>query len=146
MADVTRSPGIFGDRPRLTWIEAASIMAAVNEVRIEKIDENEIDTILAEDIDFIGVLSFAQPLMIKGRFRGEIRASGELYVGPGAVVEAEIEASVVSTRGRIQGNVVASNRVELASTATVEGDITTPRLEIEGGCRFNGRCRMEESE
>ena len=118
-------------------------MTPVNEVRIEKIDENEIDTVLAEDIDFVGVLSFAEPLMIKGRFRGEIRASGELYVGPDAVVEAEIEASVVSARGSIRGNVVASRRVELASTATVEGDIATPTLEIEAGCRFNGHCRME---
>jgi cytoskeletal protein CcmA (bactofilin family) len=121
-------------------------MTPVNEVRIEKIDENEIDTILAEDIDFVGVLSFVEPLMIKGRFRGEIRASGDLYVGPDAVVEAEIEANVVSARGRIHGNIVASGRVELASTATVDGDVATPSLEIEAGCRFNGRCSMEGGE
>ena len=115
----------------------------VTEVRITKVDENEIDTILAEDIDFEGVLSFEKPLMIKGRFRGEISASGDLYIGPEAVVEARIEAGLVSARGRIKGNITAHRRVELYATATVDGDIVAPNVEIEGGCRFNGQCRMD---
>ncbi len=117
--------------------------AGMTEVRIDKVEENEIDTVLAEDIDFEGVLSFTKPLMIKGKFRGEIRASGDLYVGPDAVVEAQIEAGLVSARGRITGDIQAKRRVELFSTAQVEGDITAPSLEVEGGCRFNGYCRME---
>jgi cytoskeletal protein CcmA (bactofilin family) len=115
----------------------------VTEVRIEKVDENEIDTILAEDIDFEGVLSFEKPLMIKGKFTGEIRASGDLYVGADAVVNAQIQAGMVSARGAIKGDIAATRRVELFSTARVQGDIVTPNLEIEGGCRFNGHCRMD---
>lgn len=117
--------------------------AGMSDVRIDKVDENEIDTVLAEDIDFEGVLSFTKPFMIKGKFRGEIRASGDLYVGPEAVVEAQIEADLVSARGRIKGDIRARRRVELFSTAQVEGDISAPSLEVEGGCRFNGHCRME---
>ena len=114
----------------------------MTEVRIEKVDENEIDTILAEDIDFEGVLSFDRPLMIKGRFRGEIRASGDLHVGPDAEVEARIQAGMLSARGRIKGDISADRRVELFATARVEGDIVTPELEMEGGCLFNGTCTM----
>ncbi len=116
----------------------------MSDVRIKKLDENEIDTILAEDIDFQGVLSFERPLMIKGKFRGEIKASGDLYIGPDALIEARIEANLVSARGAIKGDVIAHSRVELYSTATVNGDIVTPDLEIEGGCRFNGNCKMGE--
>jgi len=112
------------------------------EVRIKKIDENEIDTILAEDIDFQGVLSFTSPLMIKGRFKGEIKAESDLYIGRDAVVEAKVEAKTVSARGTIHGDIVAHSRVELYSTAVVYGDILTPDLEIERGCRLNGHCRM----
>lgn len=114
------------------------------EVRIKKLDENEIDTILAEDIDYQGVLSFEEPLMIKGKFSGEIKASGDLYVGQDALVEATIEANRVSARGEIRGDMIARSGVELFATAKVTGDIVTPNLEIEKGCRFNGRCRMEE--
>jgi cytoskeletal protein CcmA (bactofilin family) len=116
----------------------------MSDVRIKKLDENEIDTILADDIDFQGVLSFDKPLMIKGKFRGEIKASGDLYIGQDALVEATIEANLVSARGEIRGDVIARSAVELYATAKVTGDIVTPSLEIEGGCRFNGHCRMED--
>ncbi len=112
------------------------------EVRIKKFDENEIDTILSEDIDFQGVLTFDKPLMVKGQFRGEIKAMSDLYVGPEAVIEAKIEANLVSARGTIRGDIVAHKRVELFSSATVDGDIITPDLEMECGCRLNGNCKM----
>ena len=58
----------------------------MSEFRIKPVDESELDTILAEDIDFTGQLSFTKPLMIKGRFKGEIDASGDL-----ASVQAQID-------------------------------------------------------
>ena len=112
------------------------------EVKIAELDEKEIDTVLAEDIDFTGQLSFRNPLMIKGRFTGEIKASGDLYVGEKSVVKAKIEAELVSSKGKIEGDIVASKRVELFGTSAVEGDISTPVIVIENGCRFNGLCDM----
>ena len=73
------------------------------EVRIKDIDEHEVDTVLAEDIDFEGQLSFKKPLMIKGKFKGEITSSSALYVGEKANVEAKVEANLVSSKGRIKG-------------------------------------------
>ena len=115
----------------------------MSELRIRKIDEKSIDTILAEDIYFQGVLNFEKPLMIKGKFNGEIKADGDLFVGEKAVVIAKIEADRVTVKGTIRGNIFASTAVELFSTAKVHGDILTPNLEIEKGCIFNGRCRMK---
>ncbi len=115
----------------------------MSEIRIHDIEESEIDTILAEDIDFTGTLVFEKPLMIKGKFNGEIKASGDLYIGKDAEVNATIEANLISSKGRIKGDVFARSRVELFSSATLEGDITTPDLVIESGCKFNGKCRME---
>jgi cytoskeletal protein CcmA (bactofilin family) len=111
---------------------------------LKRRDETDIDTILAEDIDFSGVLSFKEPLMIKGKFRGEIKASGDLYVGEKADVEAKIEAHMISSRGRIKGNIEAQARVELFSTAVVEGDIRCPDFVIESGANYNGTCIMQK--
>lgn len=110
--------------------------------QVPDFDESQIDTILADDIDFTGELTFSEPLMIKGSFKGEIKASGDLFVGTNAVVVARVEAERVTSRGRIKGDVFAGRRVELASTATVQGDIDTPDLVIESGCVFNGVCAM----
>jgi len=112
------------------------------EVRIKDIEDHEIDTILADDIDFEGKLTFKKPLMIRGKFKGEINSSSALYVGEKASVEARVEASLVSSKGRIKGDIIGHNRVELSSTAHVDGDITTPDFVVESGCKFNGYCNM----
>ena len=112
------------------------------EVRIKDIDEHEIDTILAEDIDFEGQLTFKKPLMIKGKFKGEIKSTSALYIGEKAYVEAATEADVVSSKGRHKGDIVGHARVELFSSAHVDGDITTPDFVVESGCKFNGYCNM----
>ncbi len=112
------------------------------EVRIKKVEETEIDTILADDIDFTGTINFEKPLMIKGKVKGDIVAHGDLYVDEGASVKAKIEANKVSAKGRITGNIVAHSKVELFSTAEVSGDILTKELEIESGAIFNGNCNM----
>ncbi len=112
------------------------------EVRIKDIDEHEIDTILADDIDFEGQLTFKKPLMIKGKFKGEIRSESALYVGEKAVVEAKVESSLVSSKGRIKGDITGHSRVEFYSSAHVDGDISTPDFVVESGCQFNGHCNM----
>jgi cytoskeletal protein CcmA (bactofilin family) len=112
------------------------------EIRIKDIDEHEIDTILAEDIDFEGQLSFKKPLMIKGKFKGEIKSASSLYIGDKAYVEARIEANLISSKGRIKGDMLGHSRVELFSTAQLDGDITAPDFVVESGCKFNGYCNM----
>jgi cytoskeletal protein CcmA (bactofilin family) len=112
------------------------------EVRIKDIDEHEIDTILAEDIDFEGHLTFKKPLMIKGKFKGEIKSTSSLYIGEKAFVEATTEAGIISSKGRHKGDIHGHARVELFSTAQVDGDITTPDFIMESGCKFNGYCNM----
>jgi cytoskeletal protein CcmA (bactofilin family) len=107
----------------------------VNEM-LKRRDETDIDTVLAEDIDFSGVLSF------KGKFKGEIKAAGDLFVGEKAEVEAKIEARTISSRGRIKGNILAQARIELSSTAVVDGDMQCPDLVIESGAVYNGTCTM----
>ncbi len=116
------------------------------EVRIKEIDEHEVDTILAEDIDFEGHLTFKKPLMVKGKFKGEIKSSSSLYVGENAYVEARIEANLVSSKGNIKGDILGHARVELFSTSQLEGDVSTPDLVVESGCKFNGLCNMGGAE
>lgn len=116
----------------------------MSKIKIKDINESEIDTILAEDIDFVGELSFKEPLMIKGNLKGKIKASGNLYIGKDAVVEAKVEANLVSLKGILKGNISANSMVELFSDSRIDGDITTPDIIMESGCTFNGICTMKK--
>ena len=116
----------------------------MSEISIKNVDESEIDTILSEDIDFTGELTFNKPLMIKGKFNGQIKASSDLYVGKEAVVKAQVEAELVSVKGTVEGNIKSHKNVELFSSSVIEGDITSPSIVMENGCNFNGICAMEK--
>ena len=115
----------------------------MSNVQIREIDESDIVTVLAKDIEFTGNLGFEDSLMIKGRMFGDIKAAGNLYVDTDAYVEARVEANVVSIKGSVKGNVFAYSRVELFESAMLDGDITAPDVIMESGCRFNGICKME---
>lgn len=115
----------------------------MSDIQIQTIDEAEIDTILAEDIDFTGKLGFDKSLMIKGRMTGDVKAEGDFYIAESAVVEARVEANVVSVMGTVHGNIFAYDRVEIFSCGHVDGDITAPDIIMESGCSFNGICTMK---
>jgi cytoskeletal protein CcmA (bactofilin family) len=112
----------------------------MTDVHLSMVDEEILDTILAPDVEFSGTLIFKKPLMIKGRFSGEIKATGDLYVDEKAEVEADIKAGIVSVKGKVVGDVNADARIELFSTCSLEGNITAPEIAMENGCRFNGIC------
>jgi cytoskeletal protein CcmA (bactofilin family) len=118
----------------------------MTEVQINAVDEELLDTVLAEDVQFSGSMVFRKPLMIKGRVSGSIRSSSELHVDEKAVVEADIQAAIVSVKGTVKGNISARERVELFSTCRVDGDVTAPQVTMETGCHFNGVCRMTAPE
>ena len=115
-------------------------------MRIRNIDEADIDTVLAEDIEFDGELVFHDPLLIKGNFSGEIRSSGDLFINDSARVEAKIEAHTVSVKGHVKGDVQAHSRLELFETARIIGNIRTPDLFVQSGCLINGTCKMGPEE
>jgi cytoskeletal protein CcmA (bactofilin family) len=116
-------------------------MAKENNLNIE---ESMIDTVLAEDINFQGTMKFSKSLMIKGKFEGQIDATGHLIIGPNAVVNAAIKAGIITNYGQINGNVEGMERLEMYNHARLSGDIKTPELIIESGCTFNGNCVMSE--
>jgi cytoskeletal protein CcmA (bactofilin family) len=115
----------------------------MTEVQITSIDEDQLDTVLALDVEFAGEMIFAKPLMIKGRVSGIVRSESDLYIDENAVVEADITAKVVSVKGSVVGNISAREKVELFACASVDGDVVAPQITMETGCRFNGACRME---
>jgi len=114
------------------------------EWRVKTIDESEIDTVLADDVEFEGELEFDTNVLIKGAFSGRITSSGDLFINESAKVDAAIRARRITVRGSLSGELAALERVELFDTAAVAGSIETPDLIVQSGCRFNGSCSMSQ--
>jgi cytoskeletal protein CcmA (bactofilin family) len=105
--------------------------------------EENVTTILADDLEVQGTIKFKSSLMIKGVLEGEIISEGLLIVGSTAKVKATITTKNLISHGEIQGDVTASEQVILKSTAVHNGNVTTPNVVIESGSVFNGSCIMK---
>jgi len=91
-----------------------------------------------------GSLVFSDPvnLRINGRFEGSLKTKGNLIVGEKATVFAEIEGENIIISGVVRGKIKSTQIVSLSSTANVYADIHTPKISIEEGAIFNGKCTM----
>ena len=118
------------------------ILINMSDVYGDFMEDADFDTILSEDIDFIGTLHFEKPFLIKGKVSGEINATGLLVIDESAVVNANIQALRVLVRGQVKGDITAIEKVEVAVTGKLSGNVTAPEIYMETGCLFNGRCTM----
>jgi cytoskeletal protein CcmA (bactofilin family) len=107
------------------------------------IEEANITTILADDLDINGTITFKSSLMIKGTLQGEIKSEGLLIVGPTAKVNAMISTKKLISHGEITGDVTATEQVVLKETAVHTGNITTKNIIVESGSLFNGSINMK---
>ena len=117
-------------------------MFEVKDVNPLELEEDDFDTVMAEDLSFKGKIAFAKPFMIKCKVAGSIKSTSDLVLDSMAVVDADIEADRVVIKGKVTGNVTGKRLVHVCATGSVKGDITTSQVVLESGCVFEGRCNM----
>ncbi|HET9781177.1 MAG TPA: polymer-forming cytoskeletal protein [Candidatus Dormibacteraeota bacterium] len=94
-------------------------------------------TVIAQDDELSGKLILKGPGQVLGRFSGQIECDADLFVGPEAVVEADIKGTRITISGVVRGNVIAANRLKITSTGRLEGDATVGALVVqEGGVHY----------
>lgn len=108
-------------------------------------EEEDFDTVMAEDISFTGTIRFAKPFMIKGKMNGNIEATSDLLIDSKAEVNADIVADRVLVRGKVNGNIVGKDLVYVCTNGSVFGDITSAQVVLEPGSNFSGKCSMSRT-
>jgi len=99
-------------------------------------------TIIGQDTQIKGEMSFEGSAKILGKFDGKINSKGEVQVGEGAVCKATIDSATLIVDGEIFGNVTVRERLKLNSTAKVNGDIIAKTLIVAEGATFLGQCQV----
>lgn len=106
-------------------------------------DEESGETVVGPAISIRGRIEGEEDLRVEGRVEGSISLTETLYVEPGGVVLAQIEARDVVVSGIIIGDVAAINSVTLNKNAKLVGNISAPRVIIADGASFRGDVVME---
>ncbi len=102
----------------------------------------EITAFLGKGTEFKGVLSFAGTIRVDGKVEGEVISQDTLIGGDEAFLQGEISVGTLILSGKAVGNISGSQKVHLLAPAVIEGNIRTPKLIIEEGVTFDGKCEM----
>jgi cytoskeletal protein CcmA (bactofilin family) len=108
-----------------------------------KANNSAITTIIGSDASLKGTIDSQESLRIEGTFEGTINSKGEVFVGEGAVVNADIYGRRVVVAGEVRGLIEAVNGLEITGTGRVYGDITGDRLIVDEGAVYKGNVNMD---
>ena len=102
---------------------------------------SKIETVIGPNAHFRGDIQSDGGVRIDGIYEGTIDITGNLVIGEGAKLIAEISANNISISGAIKGN-ISGNRVEILETGRVWGDLTINSLLLNEGAYLRGQTTM----
>lgn len=111
------------------------------ETKITKM--NLMPSIISESLTIEGNLISEGEVQIDGTVNGDV-AAANLTVGQSAVINGEIDASVLTIRGYVDGR-IKGEEISIMSTATVKGDVIHTSLSIEPGAKIDGHLQHNDN-
>jgi cytoskeletal protein CcmA (bactofilin family) len=115
--------------------------AAPRDVASPSAPTSKIETIIGPNAYIRGDIQSDGGVRVDGVFEGSIDITGNLIIGEGAKIVADIKANNVSISGAIKGN-VNGNMVEILETGRVWGDLTINSLLLNEGAYLRGQTTM----
>ena len=103
---------------------------------------DRIEAVVGPAASFNGHLKCDGSLRIDGLCEGSIETAGNVIIGEGARVMADITAENVSVSGVVKGNITARDRLEILPTGRVWADIAVTSFLIDDGGFFRGEITM----
>jgi len=102
----------------------------------------QIDTVIGPNAHFRGDIQADGGARIEGVFEGSIDITGNLVIGEGSKVIAEIKAHNISISGAVKGD-IDGNKVEILENGRVWGNLTVNSLLLNEGAYLRGKTTMQ---
>lgn len=90
-----------------------------------------------------GSLRCDSDLRVDGTIKGQLNCQSKVIIGPTGMVEGEIRCQNAVIEGRFKGILHVSELLNVRETAEIDGEITTNKLLVQSGAKFNVACKME---
>jgi cytoskeletal protein CcmA (bactofilin family) len=82
-------------------------------------------------------------LEILGRVEGDVGVTGDLTIGPDAVIVGAVSGARVVIGGSVEGDVTGTEAVVISDTGRVIGDLLAPRIGVSEGALVRGSVRTD---
>lgn len=101
----------------------------------------QIETVIGPNARFRGDIQSDGGARVEGVFEGTIDITGNLIIGEGAKVIADISAENISISGAVKGD-INGNKVEILENGRVWGNLTINSLLLNEGAYLRGNTTM----
>ena len=101
----------------------------------------EIETVIGPNTYFRGDIQSDGGARVEGIFEGTIDVTGNLVIGEGAKVIADIKAHNISISGAVKGD-ISGNKVEILDNGRVWGNLKVSSLLLNEGAYLRGQTTM----
>jgi len=79
---------------------------------------------------------------IDGKVEGTVITKSKLVIGNSGYVNGDVSCQSADVSGHVVGKLKVKEVLYLKATAIVEGSVSTEKIVIESGAKFNGDCKM----
>ena len=80
-----------------------------------------------------GQIAFTGPTIVSGHLKGDVAADGLLIIEAGAIVDGNIDGTVIVVHGSLTGTISASEMIEAFPGCRIEGRAYAPSMRVDGG-------------
>lgn len=109
-----------------------------------KVDERA-DSLLGSGASMEGTIDTEGSLRIDGRFKGVVKAAGDIVIAENAEVEANLNGYNILIAGTVHGEVRAEGKLEITPKGRLYGNFQAIKLLIEEGALIRGKCQMDSA-
>lgn len=102
------------------------------------------ETTVGATVKIEGDLVSEGDIRVDGLVTGKIKTTKNLFVGPMAKIEADVEAGNAYLSGIVKGDVKVKESLVVEETGQIHGNISCARLAIAEGAHFSGSCTMPD--
>ncbi len=104
------------------------------------------ETVIARGVRVQGDIAVDGNIIIEGEVQGTLSATGDLHVGEGALLEADIKVENAVVAGNVRGNLRVVQKLELLPSSKFFGDVTAEIISVGAGAQMNGTVHMGAEE
>ena len=100
------------------------------------------NNIIGKGSTFSGNIQTYGNIRVEGRIIGDVVSKSKVAIGPSAIIEGNVLAQVSEVEGEVKGSIEVTDLLTLKPNCKILGNITTDKLVVESGAKFEGKCRM----
>lgn len=92
-----------------------------------------------------GSINSDSDIRIDGELIGTLTCKGKIIIGPKGFVDGNIDCATALVEGHFKGVLKTSELLNVAESAVIDGEVSTGRLAVHPGAKFNVHCATGSS-